>query len=99
MNFKKWVKSIQTPGYNGARTVHTIFKTLELLNNFAIRVDSSTAWVLLIKQQSEKVSNQWAWQMTYYGIEKSGAGRQNEGFPSLCNHQGAYVPEIDGFFL
>ena len=37
--------------------------------------------------------------MTYYGIEKSGAGRQNEGFPSLCNHQGAYVPEIDGFFL
>jgi hypothetical protein len=22
MNFKKWVKSIQTAGYNGARTVH-----------------------------------------------------------------------------
>ena len=22
MNFKKWVKSIQTVGYNGARTVH-----------------------------------------------------------------------------
>ena len=24
MNFKKWVKSIQTAGYNGARTVHTL---------------------------------------------------------------------------
>ena len=23
MNFKKWVKSIQTAGYNGVRTVHT----------------------------------------------------------------------------
>ena len=23
MNFKKWVKSIQTAGYNGARTVDT----------------------------------------------------------------------------
>ena len=22
MNFKKWVKSVQTAGYNGARTVH-----------------------------------------------------------------------------
>ena len=64
---------------------------------YYIRVDSSTACALLIKQQSEKVSHQWAWQMTL-GIEKSGAGRQNEGFPSLCSHQGAYVPEIDGFF-
>ena len=25
MNFKKWVKSIQTAGYNGARTVHITF--------------------------------------------------------------------------
>ena len=25
MDFKKWVKSIQTAGYNGARTVHTYF--------------------------------------------------------------------------
>ena len=24
LDFKKWVKSIQTAGYNGARTVHTI---------------------------------------------------------------------------
>ena len=24
MNFKKWVKSIQTAGYNGARTVYEI---------------------------------------------------------------------------
>ena len=24
MNFKKWVKSIQTAGYNGARTVYRI---------------------------------------------------------------------------
>ena len=23
MNFKKWVKSVQTAGYNGARTVYT----------------------------------------------------------------------------
>ena len=26
MNFKKWVKSIQTAGYNGARTVPIIFQ-------------------------------------------------------------------------
>jgi hypothetical protein len=25
MNFKKWVKSIQTAGYNGARTVYCFF--------------------------------------------------------------------------
>ena len=25
MNFKKWVKSIQTAGYNGARTVYDFF--------------------------------------------------------------------------
>ena len=25
MNFKKWVKSIQTAGYNGARTVNNFF--------------------------------------------------------------------------
>ena len=31
MNFKKWVKSIQTAGYNGARTVgiHTCTKAFE----------------------------------------------------------------------
>ena len=28
MNFKKWVKSIQTAGYNGARTVYTNQKHL-----------------------------------------------------------------------
>ena len=32
MNFKKWVKSIQTAGYNGARTVYNkaygIYKSL-----------------------------------------------------------------------
>ena len=33
MNFKKWVKSIQTAGYNGARTVYKYFKA-ENLNNF-----------------------------------------------------------------
>ena len=26
MNFKKWVKSIQTAGYNGARTVFVVFQ-------------------------------------------------------------------------
>ena len=26
MNFKKWVKSIQTAGYNGAGTVYEAFK-------------------------------------------------------------------------
>jgi hypothetical protein len=29
MNFKKWVKSIQTAGYNGARTVHKIPKFIQ----------------------------------------------------------------------
>ena len=29
MNFKKWVKSIQTAGYNGARTVLTYFEAVE----------------------------------------------------------------------
>jgi hypothetical protein len=32
MNFKKWVKSIQTAGYNGARTVGQIKKRLGTLN-------------------------------------------------------------------
>jgi hypothetical protein len=31
MKFKKWVKSIQTAGYNGARTVHTQSNILLLL--------------------------------------------------------------------
>ena len=25
MNFKKWVKSVQTAGYNGARTVYNFY--------------------------------------------------------------------------
>ena len=29
MNFKKWVKSIQTAGYNGARTVFNIYLPLQ----------------------------------------------------------------------
>ena len=36
MNFKKWVKSIQTAGYNGARTVKykKIYKKAIIENNF-----------------------------------------------------------------
>ena len=29
MNFKKWVKSIQTAGYNGARTVYGFFSRID----------------------------------------------------------------------
>ena len=36
MNFKNWVKSIQTAGYNGARTVHTF----EKLQSKKIKVSS-----------------------------------------------------------
>ena len=32
MNFKKWVKSIQTAGYNGARTV-LIYLALEIIEH------------------------------------------------------------------
>ena len=35
MNFKKWVKSIQTAGYNGARTLFKVkYKTFVLLQVF-----------------------------------------------------------------
>ena len=30
MNFKKWVKSMQTAGYNGARTVYIYLTKLKL---------------------------------------------------------------------
>ena len=33
MNFKKWVKRIQTAGYNGARTVH--YTKVILLSQFS----------------------------------------------------------------
>ena len=34
MNFKKWVNSIQTAGYNGARTVHeNIIKSFQQRND------------------------------------------------------------------
>ena len=36
MNFKKWVKSIQTAGYNGARTVSIIEKINKVKTSVAI---------------------------------------------------------------
>ena len=30
MNFKKWVKSIQTAGYNGARTVFALLFNMQM---------------------------------------------------------------------
>ena len=38
MNFKKWVKSIQTAGYNGARTVNRkTTETTSLKNDFFLK--------------------------------------------------------------
>ena len=34
MNFKKWVKSIQTAGYNGARTVIRMLTQINFLKSF-----------------------------------------------------------------
>ena len=41
MNFKKWVKSIQTAGYNGARTVDGLSSKITLRVNFL-------SWAVLI---------------------------------------------------
>ena len=48
MNFKKWVKSIQTAGYNGARTVvesltntepRPFYRGINMLNIFLLDLD------------------------------------------------------------
>ena len=46
MNFKKWVKSIQTAGYNGARTVYIciLTKTYILLVKVTSAVSLSSIW-------------------------------------------------------
>ena len=40
MNFKKWVKSIQTAGYNGARTVDSIGTQQQCESRFVQAVKS-----------------------------------------------------------
>ena len=39
MNFKKWVKSIQTKGYNGARTVTNIDPPIYTLDNLTDTIE------------------------------------------------------------
>ena len=52
MNFKKWVKSIQTAGYNGARTVYAFIQSF--LNILNVQTDQGKALSFCTFTQTEK---------------------------------------------
>ena len=56
MNFKKWVKSIQTAGYNGARTVYKICYNFQIQKR---TVSAETIWgnTVLMKSASKMLRN------------------------------------------
>ena len=51
MNFKKWVKSIQTVGYNGARTVFALTNKGPSINDGSQRGEGQNIGIYLVKRQ------------------------------------------------
>ena len=56
MNFKKWVKSIQTAGYNGARTVYFYFALITSLNRYVLQLPTYLGLDLLQELTSHATS-------------------------------------------
>ena len=61
MNFKKWVKSIQTAAYNGARTVSRQVNTAVIMNencknSIAFHLLKAFLWVLNQYQYMAKIT-------------------------------------------
>ena len=53
MNFKKWAKSIQTAGYNGARTVNNVIvRPIKIMNNLLKEFKTRTFKVIFQHQKS-----------------------------------------------
>ena len=74
MNFIKWVKSIQTASYNGARTVlnhYMFYITMALLSSYLKKRDYYTSDTIVSENRNTKLKSLPSAFETSFVIEKS----------------------------